>query len=78
MYVEPHARYYSQSAADFYNLYLNSTDSLPEFTSADARLGKFNAATLGVKFGMELDGGREFGALRGVRTEPPGCANRLR
>jgi len=71
MYVEPHARYYSQSAADFYNLYLNSTDPLPEFTSADARLGKFNAATLGVKFGMELDGGGEFSLrLEGYEQSP--------
>jgi hypothetical protein len=71
MYVEPHVRYYSQSAADFYNLYLNSTDAVPEFMSADARLGKFNAATLGVKFGMELDGGGEFSLrLEGYEQSP--------
>ena len=71
MYIEPHVRYYSQSAADFYNLYLNSADSLPEFMSADARLGKFNAATLGVKFGMELGGGGEFSLrLEGYEQQP--------
>jgi hypothetical protein len=53
-YIEPHARYYKQTAADFYSLYLNAADSLPEFMSADPRLGSFNGTTFGVKFGMTL------------------------
>lgn len=54
MYIEPHARYYKQNAARFYNLYLNAADPAPDFMSADPRLGAFDAMTYGVKFGMTL------------------------
>jgi hypothetical protein len=53
-YIEPHARYYKQTAADFYNLYLDATHPLPEFMSADPRLASFKGTTFGVKFGMPL------------------------
>ena len=52
MYVEPHARWYHQSAADFYNLYLSETAPAPNFMSADPRLAAFAATTLGIKFGV--------------------------
>jgi hypothetical protein len=52
-YLEPHLRYYSQTAADFYNLSLVDGDPLPEFSSADHRLGEFDAVTLGAKYGWK-------------------------
>jgi hypothetical protein len=59
-YLEPHARYYHQSAADFFHYYLVSGESIPQFASADTRLGQFHAQTDGLKFGMRLDEDTEF------------------
>ncbi len=53
LYLEPHARWYRQSAADFYRLYLNSADALPEYLSADPRLAAFSATTVGAKLGFQ-------------------------
>ena len=52
MYVEPHARWYHQTAADFYNLYLGESGPAPAYMSADPRLAAFSATTFGVKFGI--------------------------
>jgi Protein of unknown function (DUF3570) len=52
MYLEPHARWYHQSAADFYNLYLIETAAAPAYMSADPRLGAFTATTFGLKFAV--------------------------
>jgi hypothetical protein len=54
LYVEPHARWYRQGAADFYHLYLNGAAALPEYYSADQRLAAFTGTTFGVKVGLEL------------------------
>ena len=45
--IEPHLRYYHQSAADFYAVQLDSADALPEHASADYRLAEFDAYTIG-------------------------------
>ena len=55
LFVEPHARWYHQSAADFYNLYLTRS-ATPKYTSADQRLAEFDATTYGVKVGEKLAG----------------------
>lgn len=60
-YIQPHLRYYHQSAADFYDHSLVSGDSLPALVSADYRLGEFDAVTLGLKYGRALSRGRELG-----------------
>jgi hypothetical protein len=52
MYLEPHARWYHQSAADFYTLYRSETSPAPTFLSADPRLAGFAATTFGLKFGV--------------------------
>jgi hypothetical protein len=52
MSLEPHARWYHQSAADFYNLYLIETVPAPAYMSADPRLAAFAATTFGLKFGI--------------------------
>ncbi len=54
-YVEPHLRYYTQGAADFFHYYLVSGEAIPEYASADTRLAKFHAQTYGVKFGIPFD-----------------------
>lgn len=60
-YIEPHLRLYRQSAADFYQTFLLSSQALPSFASADYRVGKLATYTLGVRYGMMLEGDREFG-----------------
>ncbi len=64
-YYMPEFRFYSQSAAFFYVPYLNADDqnpdavgtpsglNAPEYASADSRLDKMTAYTLGIKYGIE-------------------------
>jgi hypothetical protein len=59
-YIQPHFRYYQQGAAEFFRPFLMEDESLPEFASADYRLGEMTAYTLGLKYGMELDNGDEL------------------
>jgi hypothetical protein len=59
-YLEPHIRYYTQSAADFWNLSLADGQPLPAFASADFRLGEFDAITAGLKYGWTSSRGNEF------------------
>jgi hypothetical protein len=54
-YIEPHLRYYTQSAADFFHYYLVSGEVIPQYASADTRLAKFHAQTYGVKFGVPFN-----------------------
>lgn len=66
MYLEPHVRWYSQTAADFYHLYLNQgTDtsggvSSLDYASPDSRLSEFTGTTFGIKYGVELGCNSEF------------------
>lgn len=59
-YIQPHFRYYQQSEAEFYNPFLLAGNDLPEFASADYRLGEMTAITLGIKYGMQLQNGQEL------------------
>ena len=56
-YLEPHLRWYTQSAADFYRTVLFDGEPLPEFASADQRLADFDAYTVGAKYGRRTDYG---------------------
>ncbi len=53
--IEPHIRYYSQQAAEFYRPFLNQGDPALEFASADYRIGELEGITLGVKYVTQLD-----------------------
>lgn len=55
--IEPHLRYYHQTAADFYAPQLDAASPLPDFASADYRLAEFDAYTLGAtyRFGGRKD-----------------------
>jgi hypothetical protein len=72
-YLQPHVRYYSQSAADFYVVDLFDGDPLPAYASADYRLGEFDAYTLGLKYGRPSDNGKEW-AVRVEYYEQSGRA----
>jgi hypothetical protein len=56
-YVQPHVRFYTQNEADFYRTVLFSGQPVPQFATADYRLGKFDGLTFGVKYGQETQRG---------------------
>ena len=71
-YIQPHLRFYTQDAADFYthNLKLG-TDVDPlsgqasiNYASNDYRLAKSETTTIGLKYGISLDNNSEF-SVRG-------------
>ena len=59
-YLEPHLRYYTQSEAEFYAPSIVNGAPLPEYASADYRLGNFDAVTVGLKYGRETSSGNDF------------------
>ena len=59
-YLEPHLRYYTQTAASFYRSSLALGQALPEFASSDYRLGEFDGVTLGLKYGHITGSGSEW------------------
>jgi len=59
-YLEPHFRFYTQTAADFYTISLVDGVQLPAFASSDYRLGDFDAITAGLKFGWKTGKGNEM------------------
>jgi hypothetical protein len=77
-YLQPHLRYYTQTAADFYQPYLLDGNQLPDHASADYRLGDLDGSTVGMKIGRALRGAGEYS----VRVEyyqqsgrsPPGAS----
>ncbi len=62
-YVEPDFRYYHQTAASFFNYYLLAGQPLPSYASADYRLGRFTAKTIGLKLGFKVSRDGEFYVL---------------
>jgi hypothetical protein len=68
-YLEPHLRYYTQSAADFYRTVLFDGQPLPAFASADYRLADLDAYTVGAKYGRVTDRGEWSVRLEYYRQE---------
>jgi hypothetical protein len=68
-YLEPHLRYYTQTAADFYRTVLFAGDELPQYASADYRLADMDAYTLGVKYGHQTERGEFSVRLEYYRQE---------
>ncbi len=54
---EPHIRIYRQGAAEFYQPFIAQTETIPDYASADYRVGDMTAITLGIKYGFQLEGG---------------------
>ncbi len=69
IYLQPHLRLYQQTAADFYRHSLVDGAALPEYASADLRLGEMQSTTLGLKFGMPLAGNDFTVRLEHMRQE---------
>ena len=70
-YLEPHFRFYQQAAAEFYQPFLMQNQALPEFASADYRIGEMTAYTIGFKYGMKLSDGNDLSfRLEYYRQEP--------
>lgn len=60
-YLQPHLRYYQQSAAKFYRQTLTDGEELAlDYASADYRLGDFTSQTIGLKYGVEFNDGAEI------------------
>lgn len=57
-FLQPHVRWYQQSAADFYRYFLTASEAIPAYLSADYRLGEMQTQTLGVKLGQQSDADR--------------------
>jgi hypothetical protein len=53
-FLRPHARWYQQTAADFFVYGLRDGDPLPVFATSDGRLGTLRTLTLGSTFGFHL------------------------
>lgn len=50
-YIQPHIRFYSQTAAGFFHSTLFDGEPLPAYATADYRLSEFDGITIGIKFG---------------------------
>ncbi len=53
-YLQPHVRFYHQSAADFYARWLLDGAALPDHATADYRLGAFDGWTFGLEHGRNV------------------------
>lgn len=55
-FLQPHLRFYTQSAAKFFTLGLVQGAPLPDYASSDQRLSHFNSVTLGLTYGFKPRG----------------------
>ncbi|MFK3865334.1 DUF3570 domain-containing protein [Pseudoalteromonas rhizosphaerae] len=70
-YLEPHFRYYQQSAAEFYQPFLNAAAAVPQFASADYRIGEMDTYTLGLEYGTKLSNGHSMSVRAEYYTQQP-------
>jgi hypothetical protein len=63
-WLQPHVRLYAQSPARFFVFGLTQGQPLPEFASADERLGPLRTATFGATYGFHVPGSRGEFTLR--------------
>ncbi|VAW61764.1 FIG01057804: hypothetical protein [hydrothermal vent metagenome] len=59
IYLQPHFRFYGQTAASFYQHSLKVSEGTPDYASADFRLAEFDAYTIGFRYGKTYAEGRE-------------------
>ncbi|GAA6171795.1 DUF3570 domain-containing protein [Colwellia sp. KU-HH00111] len=59
-FIQPHFRFYQQSAANFYQPFLLDEKVLPQFASADYRIGEMTAVTIGLKYGLIVNNGHDL------------------
>lgn len=70
-FIEPRLRYYEQTEADFYEYFVRQGEPLSSDLSADYRLGKMEATTVGIKVGREYSNQHSW-AVRLERYEQTG------
>lgn len=58
-FLQPHLRYYQQSAASFYHYFLRD-GNIPEYASADYRLGDLTSTTFGILYGVDISALSQF------------------
>lgn len=68
-YIQPHLRYYTQRAADFFTYGLKDGAPLPAHASGDYRLGPLRTLTVGLKYGFKVPNGPGEISLRGEYME---------
>ena len=59
-YIQPHFRFYQQSAAEFYKPFLIDGDVMPTYASADYRIGEMTTFTVGLKYGLLVNNGHDL------------------
>ena len=59
-FIEPHVRMYTQSAAEFYQPFMNHGDAVPDYVSADYRIGELDTYTIGIKYGLPVGNGNDL------------------
>lgn len=62
-YLQPHVRFYQQTAANFYRTVLFDGAPLPTYATADYRMSEFDAITVGIKIGKPTRNGEISGRL---------------
>jgi len=63
-YLEPHVRFYHQTAADFFTVGLSSFLAPPEFATSDYRLGQLSTITIGTSFAFRFGDNPSLWTLR--------------
>ncbi len=76
---QPHLRFYEQGAADFYKTLLPASSTVPEFISADYRLGDMQSLTFGIKYSQMLasDNKMEFRLELLSQTNDPSPGSKI-
>ena len=64
-FIEPHIRFYTQSAAEFYQPFIKQDNALPDYVntdyvSADYRIGELDSYTIGIKYGLPVGNGNDL------------------
>ncbi|MDH5472415.1 MAG: DUF3570 domain-containing protein [Gammaproteobacteria bacterium] len=60
-YLQPHIRYYTQSAAEFFTHNILDTQvGVAQYASADYRLGELTTTTIGLKYALPFKGNQEL------------------
>lgn len=59
LFIKPGIRWYQQDQAFFYRHSLTNSEAVPRYASADSRLAEFDASTLGIEVGKDLESGQK-------------------
>ena len=74
--IEPHIRYYTQTAADFYTPQLNADDPLPKYASSDYRLAEFDSYSIGATYRFNTEDDKEWRITTELYSQDPTAVER--